>query len=502
MAKKNPVLQNSPEVRLGIIGVSRDCFPKELTQSRLDALMKALKKLGVEATACSVVIENESDMMEAQAEMAAKDVNAAVMFLGNFGPEGPTTRFAEEFGGPVMFCAAAEEKKAVLKKDRGDAFCGMLNASYSLNLRDVPAYIPQMPVGLPDELAEKIQGFVPIARVLLGLASLRIFSFGPRPQDFFACNAPIQPFYDLGVEVMENSELDLLQLYEDAKSFKKEIKATAEEMRQELGKGNRYDDLLPKLAQYEVALTHFLEDNLGACDFGLFANKCWPGFERAFGFVPCYVNSRLASRGIPVACEVDMYGTLSEYIAQLATGCPATLLDINNTVPADMVKKDDKLKGARAEDLFMGFHCGNTPSCCMKSCSMKYQLIMNRLMEDGQEPDITRGTLEGQIRPGPVTLFRLQSTADGELRSYVAEGNVLNKDPNSFGCIGVFAVPGMARFYRHVLIGGGFPHHAAVAFEKVGKTLFEVVRYLGVEDVGVPLPENMLYPGENPFEIL
>lgn len=40
--------------------------------------------------------------------------------------------------------------------------------------------------------------------------NLKVITFGPRPQDFFACNAPIKGLYELGIEVEENSELDLL----------------------------------------------------------------------------------------------------------------------------------------------------------------------------------------------------------------------------------------------------------------------------------------------------
>ncbi|MCX7935948.1 MAG: fucose isomerase, partial [Planctomycetota bacterium] len=361
---------------------------------------------------------------------------------------------------------------------------GMLNCSYNLNLRRLRAYIPQMPVGLPAELAPKIAFFEGVARAVIGVRHLKIFGFGPRPQDFFACNAPIQPLYDLGVEVMENSELDLLQLYRRAGEKKKEIAAVVKDMTKELGDRCPYPDLLPKMAQFEVALVDFLERNLGACAYGIFANKCWPAFEREFGFVPCYVNSRLAGRGIPAACEVDMYGAFSEYLAQCASLEPATLLDINNSVPGEVLPKRADLKGAEIEDLFMGFHCGNTPSGCMKNCAIKYQLIMNRLMENGKTPDITRGTLEGQIRPGPITFFRLQGTPDCRLRAYIAEGEVLDIDPCSFGAIGIFAIPGFARFYRHVLIAKGFPHHGAVGFKKVGKALFEAVRLLGVDDIG------------------
>ena len=117
-------------------------------------------------------------------------------------------------------------------------------------------------------------------------------------------------------------------------------------------------------------------------------------------------------------------------------------------------------------------------------------------------PDITRGTLEGQLRPAPTTFFRLQGNAEAHLVSYVAEGDILDIDPHSFGSIGVFAIPDFARFYRHVLIGKRFPHHGAVAFTHVGQALFDAVQLLGVSDISTPLPDALRYPGENPFALV
>ena len=495
-------LNNAPEVRLALVGVSRDCFPIEITRTRLGKLTEACEGIGLDVYMCETIIENENDAIAALEEVSEAGANAAVIYLGNFGPEGPLSIFAQYFDGPVMACAAAEESKNTLIGGRGDAYCGMLNASYNFGLRDVPVHIPQMPIGLPEELAPKVQHFETMARILLGVANVKIFAFGPRPHDFFACNAPIKPLYDLGVEVMENSELDMWVLYNAIDASDPAIDAIAKDMAAELGAGNAYPDLLPKLARFELALMRFYEENLGSRTYGIFADKCWPAFEKAFGFVPCYINSRLASRGIPVACEVDIYGALSEYLCYLASGVAPTLLDINNTVPRDMITSSTDLKGASFEDLFMGFHCGNTPSCCMKNCSLKYQLIMNRLMEEpGAAPDITRGTLEGQLKPGPTTFFRLQGNAEGKLVSYIADGNILDIDPQSFGGIGIFAIPNFARFYRHVVIGKRFPHHGAVAFEQCGKVLFDAVKLMGVDDINVPLPSTMWYPGENPFEL-
>ncbi len=492
-------MKNTPVINPGIVAVSRDCFPIELSQNRKNRVLKECQNKNIPLTEIETVVENEKDTLKALDEIKKKKVNALVIYLGNFGPEGPTTLLAQKFDGPVMLAAAAEESGKDLIQGRGDAFCGMLNVSYNIGLRKLNPHIPEYPVGNAGGVADRVTEFIPTARVIHGLSKLKIFSFGPRPQDFYACNAPIKPLFDLGVDVMENSELDLYDIFLKAKD-QPEIKTITEEMTRELGKGNAYPDLLEKLAQYEIALTQFYDQNLGASEFGVFANKCWPAFESHFGFVPCYVNSRLASRGIPVACEVDIYGALSEYMATCATELPATLLDINNTVPEDMVKEaKDKLKKYKSSDLFMGFHCGNTASSCLLNGEMKYQLIMNRLMEPGKEPDITRGTLEGRIRPGDVTIFRLQSTADAVLRAYIAEGEVLDINPKSFGSIGVFAVKEMARFYRHVLIEQRFPHHTAVAFQHTGKALFSALKILEVDDIGFNRPEGTFYSSENPF---
>jgi len=67
-------------------------------------------------------------------------------------------------------------------------------------------------------------------------------------------------------------------------------------------------------------------------------------FQTQFGFVPCYVNSRLTGQGIPVSCEVDIYGCLSEFIGTVVSEDAVTLLDINNSVPADMYEEEIKRK--------------------------------------------------------------------------------------------------------------------------------------------------------------
>ena len=493
-------MNNTPEVKIGIVAVSRDCFPESLSVNRRKALVEAYKAKydASEIYECPVcIVESEIHMVQALEDIRKAGCNALCVYLGNFGPEISETLLAKHFDGPKMFVAAAEESGDNLCQGRGDAYCGMLNASYNLALRNIKAYIPEYPVGDAEDCADMIHEFVPIARAVAALSELKILSVGPRPLNFLACNAPIKQLYNLGVEIEENSELDLFEAF-NKHAGDERIPGIVKEMEEELGAGNKKPEILSKLAQYELTLKDWVQEHKGYRKYVAIAGKCWPAFQTQFGFVPCYVNSRLTAQGIPVSCEVDIYGALSEYIGTVISQDTVTLLDINNTVPKDMYEADIKGKfDYTLKDTFMGFHCGNTASGKLAFCEMKYQMIMARALPI----EVTQGTLEGDIKPGSITFYRLQSTADNKLRAYIAQGEVLPVATRSFGSIGVFAIPEMGRFYRHVLIEKNYPHHGAVAFGNYGKALFEVFKYIGVdvEEIGYNQPKSVRYKTENPF---
>jgi len=117
-------LQNMPEVKMGIVAVSRDCFPMTLSENRRKAVVAAYKG---EIYECPTVVESEVDMQKALKELREAGCNALVVYLGNFGPETAETLLVKYFHGPCMVVAAAEEGDLV--QGRGDAYCGMLNAT-------------------------------------------------------------------------------------------------------------------------------------------------------------------------------------------------------------------------------------------------------------------------------------------------------------------------------------------------------------------------------------
>lgn len=497
MRKRVPFMNNIPLLKIGLIAVSRDNFPKGLSEQRRNALAQACKEAAVPVIVCTTVVESEEDSAKAVREMQGLEVNALVVYLGNFGPETPETIIAGIFTGPVLYLAAAEGD-GNLTDGRGDAYCGLLNCSYNLGLRNLGGIIPERPVGSAAELAATIRAYVPVLRTLTALRSLKLITFGPRPQDFLACNAPVKPLYDLGIEIQENSELDLLAAYNE---FDNEnmINEIDEQMREELCLSNEYPnkEMLHCCAKLEAVLLSWANHNRGSRKYTAFANKCWPAFQHAFGFCPCYVNSHMAGKGIPVGCETDIYGALSQYIGTAATGASCTLLDINNTVPQAYAAN----LRYPLSDLFMAFHCGNTPMERLCNGQLTYHKIMKRLLEPDCAPCKTMGTLEGNIAASQATMFRLQAAADGKLQAYTAQGKFLDADCHSFGGIGMLAIPQMERFYRNVLIEKHFPHHAAIAFENIGGTLFRVFKSLCISDISFNRPAGNLYPDENPYTV-
>ena len=90
-------MNNVPEVSLGVLAVSRDCFPAELSRKRRVCVVEHCRKKNIPVTELETIIENENDVLKALDEVRAKNINALLLYLGNFGPEGPTTLMAQRF---------------------------------------------------------------------------------------------------------------------------------------------------------------------------------------------------------------------------------------------------------------------------------------------------------------------------------------------------------------------------------------------------------------------
>ena len=512
-------------VSIGVVGASRSCFLIESCRNRLVAVRDACRRLGINvgftsSTDPRLVFEDVEGAEKAASWVIDVGYGAAVLYLGNFSPEKPDAvfvRMMNEKHIPVMVAAAAEESVEGIRVaddgtcNRGDALCGLLSCNYNLMMgKLVDYYIPSSPVGTPDEIARSIGHFAAVVATCNALRKAHIGIIGGRPDDFVTCETAEGPLRRLGVRVSLLKFPDMQEAVKKAAGDKEWVWRILAEMKQDLAEmkqepvraiGNGDDEFMMRLAAYELALRTLAKKH----GFTAIAAECWPLFEGMFGHVPCYVNSRMDASGLPASCEGDGYGAWTQIACQAASDNCTTLLDINHSIPDGVVPPDSSNPIPKG-DLLGLFHCGRTPLCKMAAgAALKHQLIMARLMEPGKKPDITRGTLEGRIAASDITLVRLHpNPADGMLQAYIAEGEFLDVDPQTFGGVGVARIQDFQRFYRWAMLANGFPHHGAVAFNHCGSVLFDAFRMLGIpaQRIHFPLGPGHLYPGQNPFTML
>ena len=110
-------MNNTPVMKIGIVAVSRDCFPESLSVTRRQNLVKAYEaKYGkgdiYECPVC--IVESEIHMMQALEDIKDAGCNALCVYLGNFGPEIAETMLAKNFDGPKMFIAECLTQAIIL----------------------------------------------------------------------------------------------------------------------------------------------------------------------------------------------------------------------------------------------------------------------------------------------------------------------------------------------------------------------------------------------------
>ncbi len=489
-----PLGTYSPEIKLGLVSASRNCFPRSLSDERTNRLLERCRGAGISPFVpegdCRI-IETKAHAAEAARQFKEAGCDAVVYYLGNFSGEIEDAVFIKAYDGPVMLLAAAEESGATLLQKRGDALCGLLSAALAVNKRGLAhrVHIPELPVVSAEEGVQEIAHFIQVTKVVKGARNATVGLFGPRPRDFETCNYNLASVNSIGIEV---EELGLFDLQNEVRRLKEHGEDTSKikaDMKQEVP-SIPDDEFALRLSIYEKAIKNF-RDSLKLSGA---ATQCWSEQELSLRHVPCFINGRMAQNGFPIACENDCYSLIAELLGQYASNATVGILDINHSIPKDL---HESLADYPLRDMVGMFHCGNASTKLLKNPEMKFQVIMKRMMEPDTAPDITRGTIEGQFAASPITAVQVHGIGDS-LQAYIAEGHFLDLDPKTFGCTGTAYLPGFSRFYRHTLLGR-FHHHAAVAFTHCGSVLFDAFKLLGLAQVHTPLPPSIPYPGENVF---
>ena len=75
--------ENIPQIRLGVVAVSRNNFADELSIKSRGQVLAALEKSGIEAAQCETLVVTEEDAVKALKEAETLGCNVLAVILGN-----------------------------------------------------------------------------------------------------------------------------------------------------------------------------------------------------------------------------------------------------------------------------------------------------------------------------------------------------------------------------------------------------------------------------------
>ena len=358
------------------------------------------------------------------AKFKAEKVDGLFIPHANFGTEYECARLAKALGVPVLLWGPRDER--------------------------------------PDERG--IRDFLAVCNVVKVFRSTRILQIGPRPFDFWStmCNEG---------ELLEKFNIQLApiplpELYAEMRKWKAEktevqkvVDYCHENMTCSID-----EEGLTEVAALKVAMKSL------AAKYGCnaVAIQCWNALQDEIHIMPCAANALLNEEGIPVVCETDIHGAISQLIAEAASMGERRVMFSDWTV-----RHPDNDNGELLQ------HCGPWPISVAK-----------------EKPSICvpvafpqNGAVSAEAKHGPMSLVRFDGD-DGEYSILLGHARGID-GPWTRGTYVWVEVNNLKRLEAKV-VEGPYIHHVAAIHGDVVPVVYEACKYIGVKpDLYDPIEDKV-----------
>ena len=467
-------MKNKKKLCFGVIIGTRAYFNSALAKDVRKQLLKTIEEQGYDyvilpedatPTGSSSIETREDGIKCAELFRQNRDkIDGIIVSLPNFGFEiGIINAISiADLNVPVLVQACDDENDKVDLDSRRDAFCGKISVcnnlyQYGIPFTDTTLHTYSI---YSDLLAQDINRFAAVCRVVNGLRHARIGAIGTRPAGFQTVRASEKILQATGITVVPVDLSEILGAARKIEDTDAELVQKIEEIKKYARVPQQYSEKLMLQAKFGVAVERWM--NANAID--AVAIQCWDSLEQNYGCAACVTMSMLGEKLIPAACEVDIAGAVSMYALTLASQHQSALLDWNNNFAEDRNK-------------CVCTHCGNFPkSFIMNDIELGTLGVLGRTLGKVH----TFGAVYGKVKQGDFTFFRI-STDDtkGCIKSYLGEGTITDDPYGMDGCIAVTKVDNLQTLMKYIC-KNGFEHHVAMCRGNVKDILQEAIEsYLG-----------------------
>lgn len=459
----------------GVIIGTRAYFNSELARDVRKQLLKTIEDNGYDyvilpedatPTGSSSIETREDGLKCAELFRQNRDrIDGIIVSLPNFGFEIGiiNTISVADLHVPVLVQACDDENDKVDLDSRRDAFCGKISVCNNLYQYGIPftdttlhTYSVYSPL-----LAQDINRFAAVCRVVKGLSHARIGQIGTRPLGFNTCRASEKLLQASGITVVPADLSEILYAAQAIEDSDSDLLKQMEKVAGYAEVPETYKEKLRLQCKFGVAVNRWVEAN----QVDAVAIQCWDSLEQNFGCAACVTMSMLSEAGIPAACETDIAGAVSMLALTLASDEPSAIADWNNNFAEDRNK-------------CVCTHCGNFPKSFIGNDNLRLGPlgVLGRTLGKIN----TFGAVYAKVSAGDFTYFRI-STDDtkGCIKAYLGEGKMTDDPYGMDGCIVVTEVPELQKLMKYIC-KNGFEHHVALVRGDVAGIIEEAIdSYLG-----------------------
>lgn len=457
-------------IKIGLAPTRRSVFSAPDAIKYANLTRKRLDELGIEYVDITDINEegllyDDNDRIKIAEKFKKEKVDGLFLPHGNFGTEYECARLAKDLNVPVLLWGPRDERPEPNGMRLRDTQCGLFATGKVLRRFQIPfTYMTNCRLTDP-EFERGVKDYLRVCNVVKKFRNLRILQIGTRPFDFWStmCNEG---------ELLEKFNIQLAPIpIPELTTEMKRVKADEAEKVQDVVaycKANMNceikDDLLENVAALKVAMRN-LATKYGASAIAI---QCWNALQGEIGIMPCAANSLLNEEGLPVVCETDIHGAITQVMVEAAT------LNEKRGMFADWtVRHPDNENGELLQ------HCGPWPiSVAREKPTIGVPVAFDY-----------NGSVFAEAKHGDLTLARF----DGDNGEYsLLVGNAKGIDgPYTKGTYLWVEVQNLKRLEAK-LVEGPYIHHCVAIHADVVPILYEACKYLGIKpDLYDPIEEDV-----------
>jgi len=447
------------EIKIGFAPTRRNIFSADAaiefadkTRDKLDSM--AVNYVDIKDVNDDGLLYDDAGMNKITDKFKAAKIDGLFLANENFGTEYECARLAKQFDVPVLLWGPKDEAPAADGSRLRDTQCGLFAIGKVLRRFQVPfTYLVNVDIDDP-EFERGVTDFIKVCNVVKTFKNTRILQVGPRPFDFWSTmvnEGELLERFNISMSPIPLNEL-VDEIHACQKDNDTEIDETIATLRQ-VADIDISDKDLNMVAALKVALKHKMIEY--GCNAG--AIQCWTALQDLIGILPYASESLLQDEGMPVTCETDIHGVISELIVEAAT------LGEHKAVFADVnCRHPENPNGELLQ------HLGVFPFSTAKN---RPSLPKSHFVFDYP------GSVAFEAQTGNYTLCRF----DGDNGKYsMLMGNAeAVAGPYEQGTYLWLQFKNLNRFETK-LVYGPYIHHIAAVTDDVVPILYEACKYIGV----------------------